>query len=138
MDERVTDLISRLDAYWVSSPNETRTCDIAKYIGFLNLDVITELSFGKPLGFVAADKDLHGYSAHFEKKWAQVQHFAVLQELNSMMIKFLEIPWLNGLVTGLPRKTDEQGIGKILGVIFIVRLLDAKMLNSVLDCQRNC
>ncbi|KAL8793769.1 MAG: hypothetical protein Q9195_003599 [Heterodermia aff. obscurata] len=116
MDERVTDLISRLDANWVSGPSETRTCDIARYIGFLNLDVITELSFGKPLGFVAADKDVYGYSAHFEKKWAQVQHFAVLQELNKMMIKLLEIPWLNGLVTGLPRKTDEQGIGKILGI----------------------
>ena len=134
MDERVTDVISRLDAHWVSSPNETRTCDIAKYIGFLNLDIITELSFGKPLGFVAAGKDLYGYSAHFEKKWAQVQHFAVLQELNKMMIKFLEIPWLNSLVTGLPRKTDEQGIGKILGVSFVVIFSDAKTLNVVLDC----
>ena len=104
MDERANDLISRLDANSFSSPNETRTCDIAKYIGFLNLDVITELSFGKHLGFVAANKDLYGYSAHFEKKWAQVQHFAVLQKLNKMMIKFLETPWLNSLVSGLPKK----------------------------------
>ena len=116
VDERIFDLISRLDNNWVSGPNETRSCDLAKYIGYLNLDFIIQLSFGKPLGFMAADQDLYGYSAHFEKKWSQVQHFAIFQELNAIMIKCLEIPWLNGLITGLPRKTDEQGIGKILGV----------------------
>lgn len=116
MDERISDLIERLDRDWVSPPDKTKTCDIAKYIGYLNLDTITNLSFGKPMGFMEADDDVYGYSAHFEKKWSEVQHFSVLHELNIIMIKMLRVSWLNNLVTGLPRKTDKSGVGRILGV----------------------
>ncbi|KAI9676946.1 MAG: hypothetical protein M1817_006785 [Caeruleum heppii] len=114
VDERITDFVDRIDRYRVSEPEESKVFDIARRIQFLTVDVITHLCFGKPLGFVETDSDVHGFLATIETQLPIVQHFSVILELNTIMLRIMDVKWLKRFLA--PSSRDKTGIGMIMGI----------------------
>ncbi|KAL9117459.1 MAG: hypothetical protein Q9187_006003, partial [Circinaria calcarea] len=114
INERIMDFMNRIDENWVSEPGQTKVFDIAKRIQFLAVDIITHLCFGKPLGFMETDSDVYSFLKTIETQLPIVQHFSVFLELNDILLRFMNIPWLKKLIG--PSANDKTGIGMIMGI----------------------
>lgn len=114
INERMMDFIKRIDENWISEPGQTKPLDIGQRIQFLELDIITHLCFGKPLGFVEADGDVYNFLRTIETQLPILQHFSVFLELNNILLQLVSIPWLKKFFA--PSVTDKAGIGMIMGV----------------------
>jgi hypothetical protein len=114
IDERIVDFVRRIEQNWLSTAEGTKSFDIARRIQYLTVDVITHLSFGKPLGFVEADTDKFNFLATIETQLPIVQHFSVILELNTWLSRAANIKWLGKYL--VPSHTDKTGIGMIMGV----------------------
>ena len=113
--ERMNEFIGRIDREYVTEPGESRkVVDIARRIQFLAVDVITHLCFGKPLGFVQNNKDMFSFLQTIEQQLPIVQHFSVVLELNTIIRKIVDVPWLKPYIA--PSARDTKGIGVIMGV----------------------
>ena len=60
-DTQIQALVKLLDAKYTTSGSQIRPLDFARVAQFFTLDVISYLAFGKPIGFLLKDEDLHGY-----------------------------------------------------------------------------
>ena len=114
VDERIVDFVDRIDKHWISEPTNTKVFDIARRIQFLAVDIITHLCFGKPLGFVESESDVYNFLATIETQLPIVQHFSVILELNTIILRIMDFPWLKRLLA--PSSSDKSGIGMIMGV----------------------
>ena len=88
--------------------------DIARIIQFLAVDVITQLCFGKPLGFISNDKDMFSFLKTIETQLPIVQHFTIIHEVNTLIQRLADVPWLKRLIA--PSPSDLTGVGVIMGV----------------------
>ncbi|PVI00777.1 cytochrome P450 oxidoreductase [Periconia macrospinosa] len=114
IDERIVDFVRRIEQDWLSTVEGTKSFDIARRIQYLTVDIITHLSFGKPLGFVEADTDKFNFLATIETQLPIVQHFSVILELNTWLSRAANIKWLRKIL--VPSHTDKTGIGMIMGL----------------------
>lgn len=114
VDERVTEFISTIDKNWISSPGKSKVFDIARRVQFFTIDTITQVCFGKPMGFVKSDIDKHNFIATIETQLPIVQHFSVFLFLNTIILWVAKVPTLRRLV--VPSSTDKSGIGVVMGV----------------------
>ncbi|EGX93310.1 benzoate 4-monooxygenase cytochrome P450, putative [Cordyceps militaris CM01] len=114
VDERIAAFIARIDERWVSEAGRTRSFDIARRLQFFTIDTITQLCFGKPMGFVESDSDKHNFIATIEMQVPIVQHFSVLLALSTLLKWASAVPLLRGLV--VPSAADKTGIGIIMGL----------------------
>ncbi|KAM3503456.1 hypothetical protein MY11210_008711 [Beauveria gryllotalpidicola] len=112
VDERIGAFISRIEKHWVSDAGLTKSFDIATRIQFFILDTITQLCFGKPMGFVESDLDKHNFIATLETQLPIVQYFMVILALNTMTRWVAAVPWVRRLV--VPSSVDKSGIGTIM------------------------
>lgn len=114
IDVRLKEWIHLIDQKWASLPGETKSFDIGRNIQFLTTDIISHLCFGKPLGFVEYQKDMHDFLQTLESRLPIVEQFSVLTEFNTLLVKLANIPWLKRWM--IPSAADCSGVGKILGV----------------------
>ncbi|KAJ3498896.1 hypothetical protein NLG97_g770 [Lecanicillium saksenae] len=112
VDERVAEFTERIDERWVSGPRSTKAFDIAKRIQFFTIDTITQLCFGKPMGFVETDSDRHDFIATIETQLPIAQHFTVLLFLNTVLMWCAAVPGLRRIV--VPSSADKKGVGVML------------------------
>jgi hypothetical protein len=78
------------------------------------MDIITHLCFGKPFGFVDSDDDVYDFLSTVENMVPIVHQFSVILELNTILLRIMNVPCLKKLIA--PSTTDKSGIGKVLGV----------------------
>jgi hypothetical protein len=114
VDERVGEFINGIEQRWMSSPDKTKSFEIARRLQYFTIDTITHLCFGKPLGFVDSDSDKFNFIATIEQQLPIVQHFSVILFLNTLLRWASKIPIFRGLV--VPSSADSTGIGLIMGV----------------------
>jgi hypothetical protein len=114
INERMTSFIDYINRNWISTLGATKVFDIGKRIQFLAIDIITHLCFGEPLGFVDRDSDIHNFIATIETQLPIVQHFSVILELNTLLLRLVDIPGLRKFI--VPSSRDKTGIGRIMGV----------------------
>jgi hypothetical protein len=114
INERILDFMGRIEQSWLSAAEGTTSFDIAKRIQYLTVDILTHLSFGKPLGFVEADTDKFNFLATIETQLPIVQHFSVILEFNTLFSRAANFKWLRKLL--VPSASDKTGIGMIMGV----------------------
>ncbi|KAF4811089.1 Cytochrome P450 monooxygenase lolP1 [Colletotrichum siamense] len=114
VDERITEFINSIDKNWLSAPGQTRLFDIARRVQFFTIDTITHVCFGKPMGFVESDTDMHNFIATIEQQLPIVQHFSVFLYLNTVLRWAAKIPSLRRLV--VPSSADKSGIGVVMGL----------------------
>ena len=106
VDARILELIGVLQRY----ANSQKRVDFAHISQYLALDVLTDLAFGRPFGFLTQEKDLFQYIS-------KSASFLPLLELgaNHPGIHNILCSRLVAAVAG-PKATDTAGLGAVIGV----------------------
>ncbi|PNP66730.1 hypothetical protein FNYG_13460 [Fusarium nygamai] len=108
IDCQLVNFISLIDRKYLSTTSESRPLDVAEKTQFFALDVIGEVSFGEPFGYLTKDEDLYQYN-----------------KINANSLPVLNVvsvyPWLGRIVYRwplsllLPREEDLVGFGRLMG-----------------------
>nr|RBQ84127.1 hypothetical protein FVER53263_00415 [Fusarium verticillioides] len=108
IDRQLLNFISLIDRKYLSTTSESRPLDLAEKTQFFALDVIGNVSFGEPFGYLTKDEDLYQYN-----------------EINASSLPVLNLvsvyPWLGRVVHQwplnllLPREEDQVGFGRLMG-----------------------
>lgn len=115
VSERIGELVDHIDTHWATNPGESmKVLDMARLIQFLAVDVITQLCFGKPLGFISNGKDMFSFLKTIETQLPIVQHFTIIHEVNTLIRWLADVPWVKRLI--VPSSRDLTGVGVIMGV----------------------
>jgi hypothetical protein len=104
LDARVTEWISQLQAH--SSNNQL--LEFAKWAQWLAMDVVMEMSFGSPRGFVREATDVGGLIQSLRDLLASVVMFNL-----PGIVKVMQWPLLFHFLG--PKETDKTGMGVIMG-----------------------
>ena len=76
--------------------------------------MISHLCFGKPLGFVENQQDMHDFLQTLESRLPIVEQFSVITEFSTLLVKLSNIKWLKKNL--IPNAKDRSGVGKVLAV----------------------
>ena len=109
IDSQLLSLFRLIREKYTSVGEDFRSVDIARLCQFLTLDVISALAFGEPMGFLAQDKDVHGYIAN------QNAMLPVFEWLSTLPIleKIVRIPFISKFA--MPTPNDKTGAGLLIG-----------------------
>ncbi|RAK75030.1 cytochrome P450 [Aspergillus fijiensis CBS 313.89] len=77
---------------------------------FFTLDVITDMAFGEPFGYLATDQDLHGYHTTFA---AEAPMISVINSMPTLC-RFMNRDFVKKLWG--PSTKDEKGIGELMAM----------------------
>lgn len=108
IDTHIARLISLLEAKYLSTPDQYRPVDFAQKIQFLTLDIISDLAFGQPFGYVEQDDDVFDF---IKTTRAYFPVTLVIANIPSM-VKLLHSWLLRG---ALPKESDKLGFGAFIG-----------------------
>lgn len=98
----------------VSTPGSPpKEFEIGRSVQYLVTDMICRLCFGHPFGFIAKHADCYGFLKTLEERLPIVEKFSIYTEVSSLLSFISHVPWLKRI---LPSATDQNGIGKIIGV----------------------
>lgn len=110
IETNVAKLVELIKTSHVSSSTCYRPVDLAQKLQYFTLDVISDLAFGKPLGYLQQDADPYDY---VEAMDASILILAVLGN----------VPWLADLFHPLflrrflPSEKDQGGFGAFIGFV---------------------
>jgi hypothetical protein len=109
IDSQFLSLFRLVADKYTSTEKVFRPVDIARLCQFLTLDVISTLAFGEPMGFLAEDRDVHGYIAN---QTAMLPFFEWLSTL-PILEKIIRVPFISKFA--MPTPEDKTGAGLLLG-----------------------
>ncbi|RAH42801.1 cytochrome P450 [Aspergillus brunneoviolaceus CBS 621.78] len=90
--------------------NENCIMDFSRACQFFTLDVITDMAFGEPFGYLATDQDLHGYHTTFA---AEAPMISVINSMPTLC-RFMNRDFVKKLWG--PSTKDEKGIGDLMAM----------------------
>ena len=93
----------------LSPKDHSCVLDFSKVAQYYTLDVVTDIAFGKPFGYLEKDEDLHDYHATFAE---QAPMISVINSMPSVS-RFLNQDWAKKLWA--PTSKDKKGVGKLMG-----------------------
>ena len=93
-----------------SFANVYRPVDFARIAQYFALDVISDIAFGQPFGFLENDSDIHDYIATEEALFPIFEWFSTLPSLE----RLTRIGLISRLL--MPKPTDKRGLGQLMGV----------------------
>jgi cytochrome P450 len=109
VDMHIARLISLLENKYISTNHSYRPVDFAQKIQFFTLDVISDLAFGQPFGYVEQDQDVFDFikitRSFFPVTLVMANIPAVVSLLHSRLFSGL-----------LPKESDKFGFGAFIGV----------------------
>ncbi|KAH8205388.1 hypothetical protein TruAng_000467 [Truncatella angustata] len=108
VDLQVTHLVDVIKRRYVSTKGDPKSFDLSQVIRYFTLDVITRLSYGEPFGFLDAEGDLYNYTNSVDRL---IMALSLATDL-PMLRWIIFSPLLIGF---LPKSTDDNGLGKVLG-----------------------
>ncbi len=109
VDRQLAKLVSLIDEKYVSGPGEHKALELSTRAMFFTLDVISDVSFGSPFGFLAEDRDLYQF---IEIHDAAVPVMNVLQALPGLTNVVYRWP----MRLALPSTGDKVGLGRLMGL----------------------
>ncbi|KAM0334321.1 hypothetical protein ACHAQA_001345 [Verticillium albo-atrum] len=118
VDQHVAQFVRLINDKYISTPAEFRPIEFSHRSQYFALDVISDLGFGKAIGFLANDEDMYHYVETNDTVFPVV---AVL----------LNMPWLNAwlkswpLSLAMPKEGDEAGLGRLM--TFARKLVDDRL-----------
>ncbi|GKU10840.1 unnamed protein product, partial [Fusarium langsethiae] len=109
VDSIIASFIALLETKYLSTENVYRPVDFSEKSQFFTLDVISDLAFGQPFGYLAKDEDV------FDFLKITKAYFPVTVTMANLpwMISLLHSRLFSGLV---PKDTDKIGFGAFIGV----------------------
>ena len=84
--------------------------DFARITQYFALDVISDIAFGQPFGFLETDSDVHDYIRTQEALYPVFEWFATFPSLE----RLTRIGWVSRLL--MPKTTDKRGLGCLMSV----------------------
>ncbi|KAK1654392.1 cytochrome P450 [Colletotrichum phormii] len=105
IDGNLFRLIKLIDSY----VDAGRPFDFGRKAQFFTLDVISDLAFGEPFGFVGSDSDMYEYIKTTEDNLPVFMAMTVLP----WVIRLFRYPFLRSM---LPTEKDPLGFGKVMGI----------------------
>lgn len=112
LEQKITNGIQSLITYiesHLSSREHPCVLDFSKVAQYYTLDVVTDIAFGKPFGYLAKDEDLYDYHATFAE---QAPMISVINSMPSVS-RFLNQDWAKKIWA--PTSKDKKGVGKLMG-----------------------
>ncbi|KAK6221802.1 cytochrome p450 [Colletotrichum tabaci] len=106
IDTHVSELVQLVRSKYISTEAAARPMDFAQKIQYLTLDVISDISFGKPFGDLRADEDMFGIAESSETGIAIFTYNIALG-----LYKILHRPFFARLFG--PKETDPTGWGRM-------------------------
>jgi hypothetical protein len=103
------DFFNLLHDKYMSSESSFRPVDFARVTQYLVIDVISDIAFGEPFGFLAQDGDVHDYIKMQRALLPVFEWFSTLPSLN----RLIRIPWISRLA--MPTPDDKTGLGRLMG-----------------------
>lgn len=109
IDQCVLDLCQLIERKYLSTEQDYKPLDFGRKAQYFTLDVISNVAFDEPFGFLDNDADIHRYIQTTEENLPAIILVSVLPWLNWA----LQSPLLKSL---LPSEKDPIGLGKIIGI----------------------
>ncbi|KAK4209072.1 cytochrome P450 [Rhypophila decipiens] len=107
IDRNLLSLISLLEERYIA---KKKPFDFARKAQFFTLDAISDLSYGRPFGYLANDEDMFSYIGMTEAQLPTI----MLTSVYPILVDLLSSPLLNRLV---PSDKDLLGLGRITGIV---------------------
>jgi len=104
IDANIMSLVRLVDSY----SRADKPLDMARKAQYLTMDVITDLAFDAPFGYLTTDSDVHGYIQMNEEMLWTVMMFC----LYPWVLRVFELPFLKKV---MPSMTDNAGFGRVMG-----------------------
>lgn len=108
MDRQVGRLVDLIERKYISDGTSYRPMDFGQKAQFFTLDVISDLAFGKPFGFLEQDADVYDYIKIVD---SYLPAMVVMASVPSLA-RLTHTKMLRGL---LPKETDKIGFGAFIG-----------------------
>ncbi|KAL2682430.1 hypothetical protein Neosp_006881 [[Neocosmospora] mangrovei] len=105
IDKNILAFIELLRKY----ADEKKPVDLGRRAQFFTLDVLSDLAFGEPFGFLETDSDVYEYIKTTEETLPMVMVTTVVPWL----VKVLSSPIFKSL---LPSEKDRLGFGRVMGI----------------------
>lgn len=103
----VAELINLIEKKYITTDKEFRPVEIAHTAMFFAIDVISDLSWGEPIGFLADDTDKYDYLKLNDTFFPFMIAMSALPSLTAMMqrapFKYM-----------MPKSSDRVGFGRIM------------------------
>lgn len=103
------DLVHLIETKYISSKGKLRILDLARISQYFTLDVITDMAFGDPFGFLAADADIHNYITSI----GALMPVFELQANVTWIAAILNNEWVKKLMA--PTANDGSAFGEMIG-----------------------
>ncbi|KAL9016822.1 MAG: hypothetical protein Q9185_005819 [Variospora sp. 1 TL-2023] len=110
VDDRLQDFTNLVRAKYTSTDKIIRRVDFGRLAQYLTLDIITDMAFGEPAGFLSEDGDQFQYLETMSHALPRFEWISCLTWLNALL--------QNSLVSGLvmPTPEDKTGVGHLMGL----------------------
>ncbi|WYZ41627.1 hypothetical protein EsH8_V_000522 [Colletotrichum jinshuiense] len=109
LEEKIDDNLLRLIRLIDDYIDTGKPFDFGRKAQFFTLDVISDIAFGEPFGFMATDSDVHGYIEQTEKAMPLFMAVTVFP----WIIRMFASPLFRAV---LPSEKDRLGFGKVMGI----------------------
>ena len=108
IDDRIHDLVNLIKCKYISTGTTLRTLDFAQVAQYFTMDVLTDVAFGAPFGYLTRDEDVHDYiktiRAFMPVLELQTNHPVVNAFMSNRLVKSLLAPTAQ----------DRTGMGKVM------------------------
>lgn len=108
IETRIAKLIELIETKYLSTSKQYRPMDFARKTQYFTLDVISDLAFGQPLGYLEQDGDVYDY---IKITGASIPAMMFLSNMPALA-NLMQSPLLRWL---LPKETDKLGFGAFIG-----------------------
>ncbi|KAL8870024.1 MAG: hypothetical protein Q9174_003832, partial [Haloplaca sp. 1 TL-2023] len=110
VDDRLEDLTNLIRAKYTSTDRVIRKVDFGRLAQYLTLDIITDMAFGEPAGFLSEDDDQFHYLETMSQALPRFEWVSCLTWLN----RLVQNPIISRLVK--PSQQDTHGVGHLMGI----------------------
>lgn len=108
INNNIARLVNLISTKYVSTSTHYKPLDFGRKAQYFTLDVISELSFGSPFGYIDSDSDVNEYIKTTEETLPVIIMVTILPLLNSLLQSSL----LRSIV---PSPEDHIGVGRVIG-----------------------
>lgn len=105
IDDRILEFLNLIQLDYVT---KNSSMDFSQLAGYFTLDILTQIAFGRSLGFLRANRDLYDY----HKSTAAFYPIMELSSNHPMILAMLKSRVMQGTA---PKPTDKVGFGAIVG-----------------------
>lgn len=113
IETQIGNLIRLIENKYLSTASEFRPMDLAQKGQYFTLDVISDLAFGRPFGYLEQDDDVFDY---IKITSSFIPVMLILANVPSLA-KLLQSPLMRG---AMPKESDKLGFGAFIGYVCLL------------------